>query len=187
MSASPAHPRTRIGRFVRRIATLPLVMLAVAVVLLEEYLWEGLVQLGAWAGRAAPVRALERRIAALPPAGAVPALLAPAVLAVPAKLAAVWLIAGGHAVLGIAMLLAVKLVATAIVARIYTLCEPALSTVGWFVRLRGRILAIKGWAHRKLEATLAWRIARRTIDGIRALAARWRGGRRSLFARLVAR
>ena len=159
-------PRRRV---LRRLVSPPLAFLAVLAMLAEEYLWKGLVRLGAWAGRLPLVRRVERRIAALPPAGAVAMLFAPVGLAVPAKLAAVWAIANGHALLGLGVLLGVKICGTAIVARIYTLCEASLMTVGWFVRLRAAILAAKAWAHRKLEATAAWRTAQRLRDGLRRL------------------
>ncbi len=161
--------RSRPRRALRRLVSPPLAFFAVVAMLVEEYLWKGLVRLGVRVGRLPPVRRVERRIAALPPSGAMAVLLTPVGLAVPAKLAAVWTIANGHALMGLGVLLAVKVCGTAIVARIYTLCEASLMTVGWFVRLRAAIIAAKTWAHRKLEATAAWRAAQRVRDGLRRL------------------
>ncbi|MDA8231355.1 MAG: hypothetical protein M0006_08450 [Magnetospirillum sp.] len=172
-------------RVLKRLVTPPLVVLAVVVVLFEEYLWRWLARVGAWLGALPVVRGVERRVAELPPAAALAVLLTPASLAIPVKLAAVWMLASGHAVLGLEVLISAKVVGTALVARIYTLCEPALSTIPWFVRLRGRVIAAKDWAHRKLEATAAWRIGRRKLAALRRaprgfLADRWRGIRRWL-------
>jgi hypothetical protein len=170
-------------RLLVHLATPPLAVLAVLLLLIEEYLWDGLVRLGAWVGRLPVVRGVERRIAALPPAGAMVVLLVPAALALPVKLLAVWLMAAGHLVTGVIVLLSAKVTATAFVARVYTLCEPALATVPRFVRLRDSILRAKDWAHRKLEATLAWRLAQRfrtALHGMNPgpLARRWRVLRR---------
>ena len=159
-------------RVIKRLATPPLVVLATALMLVEEYLWRGLVRFGIWVGRLPPIAGLEARLAALTPAGCLVALLVPVGLAVPIELFALWMMTAGHFLAGVALLVAAKLVPTALVARVYTLCEPKLATIGWFVRVRDIILGAKNWAHQKLEAQLAWRVARKYLRMARQWAAR---------------
>jgi hypothetical protein len=88
---------------------------------------------------------------------------------VPLKLVALWLIQEGDATLGIAVILAAKLVGTAFVGRLFVLVEPQLMTFGWFARAvfwwretRDRVMA-------NLRRSIVWRSAR----ALRRVAARW--------------
>ena len=163
---------TSFGQIAKRVLTPPLVGLAVVLMLVEESLWHGLVRLGAWVGHWRPVAAVERRLAALPPWACLAVLLLPVALGVPVELFALWLMTS-HPAGGLALLVAAKLGPTALVARLYTVCEAQLVTIGWFVRVRDGILAAKNWAHRRLEALPAWRLAHTLL----AHARRWLGRR----------
>jgi len=156
----------------KRLLTPPLVVLVTAWMLVEEYLWHGLVRLGAWIGRLRPIARLEAHLAACSPPTCLAVLLVPIGLGVLIELVALWLIAAGHALAGVVLLVAAKLVPTALVARIYTICEPKLEAIAWFVRVRDLILAAKNWAHCKLEVLPAWRVARQFLRSARQLAAR---------------
>jgi len=164
--------RSSFRRVVKRLVTPPLVVLATALMLVEEYLWHGLVRFGIWFGRLPPIAELETRLAALTPTACLVALLVPVGLAVPIELFALWQMAAGHFLAGVALLVAAKLLPTALVARIYTLCEPKLATIAWFVGVRDIILGAKNWAHQKLEAQPAWRVARKYLRIARQWAAR---------------
>jgi hypothetical protein len=165
----------------RRRWTVVLVPLAVLVMVVEEYLWKGLKALMARLGRLPAVARVEAHIAALPPLWAAFVFLVPGIVLLPFKLAALWAIAQGHLVWGLLVLLAAKLTATALFARLYTLCKPALMTVPWFVRVHDAITAAKAWAHAKLDAWPAWRLARRLMGRAavwaNATLSRWRGQR----------
>ncbi len=166
----PTKPR-------RSILSALLVPPAVALMLVEEYVWRGLKALMARIGRWPPIAAVEARIAALSPGWATVVFVVPGVVLFPFKLAALWAIANGHVALGLLVLVAAKLTATALFARLYTLCKPALMTVAWFVRLHDLLARAKAWAHAKLENWGPWRLARRVIgrlrDRVRALVVRW--------------
>src|SRR4051794_27908918 len=85
-------------------------------VLFEEWGWRPLVRLLGLLARLPAISRLERGIAALRPAAAVVVLFLPALLLVPVKLGALWLIAGGRLLWGVATLVAAKLLGTAVVA-----------------------------------------------------------------------
>ena len=89
----------------------------------------------------------------------------------PIKLGAVWLLANGHATLGIALIVGAKVVGTAFVGRLFVLVEPQLMVFPWFARgivwwraTRDRVLA-------RLRQSAIWRggramrrLARRVFD-----------------------
>lgn len=154
------------------LVSLVLVPAGVLLMLAEEFIWKGLKALMARIGELPAVARLESRIRALPPFGAAIMFLAPGAALLPVELAAVWIQANGHVFLGLVLLIAAKLTTTALFARVYTLCEPTLMTVPWFVRLHGWISGAKAWAHAKLEASAGWRLARRAVQRARLWAMR---------------
>src|SRR5215831_2383847 len=94
MADRPLHPLRRVLRGV-------LAVVAALWMVLEEWLWDSLVALTAWAGRLPLLKWLEARIRRLPPYGAMAIFLVPWLLLLPAKIAAVWLIGTGHLRLGV--------------------------------------------------------------------------------------
>ena len=152
-----------------------LLALAAVVLFIEEWGWEPLV---AWAARLAtwaPLQRLEARIRRLSPRGALALFLVPAVALFPIKLAALGLIGAGHEWLGIAVIIAAKLLGTAIVGRLFVLTEPQLMHFTWFAR------ALDWWRVTKLRVKAAL-AASPPVRAIRSL--RRRIGLRA--ARLVA-
>jgi len=165
----------------RSLSSLLMVPLGVTVMLVEEYVWVGLKRLMARLGRLASVARIEAAIAGLPPKAAAVVFLLPSLLILPVKLAAVWAVATGHFLAGTLVLIGAKLLATALFARLYTLCRPALMSFGWFVRLHDLLVRAKAWAHARLEAWPAWHRARAAVAAVKrqvhAAAARWRAWR----------
>jgi hypothetical protein len=136
--------------------------------LIEEWLWNRLKQAMALLGRLPGLRRLERWIRALPPAWAAVVFLAPSMLILPIKLFAVTMIMAGHFLSGAGVILAAKLAATALFARVFVLTQPALMRVGWFVRLHATVLRWRVWVHFQVEAHPLWRSMRRQMIQWRA-------------------
>lgn len=157
----------------RALRAIALVLLAL-LILFEEWGWEplqrALVRLTRWL----PLRALEARISALPPAAALPVFLLPTLLLLPAKLAAVWLFARGHAVLGLISVALAKVLGTAMVARLFALTKPALLRLDWFARAYARWVNWKGALLGRLRESAPWRLGRRMKRALRERWARWR-------------
>lgn len=152
------------------------VLLAVAWLwfLFEEWGWH---PLAAWVGRLArwgPWARLEARIAQAPPRWAVGLFLVPVVVLFPVKMLALWLLHGGHTVLGLSVVVGAKLVSTAIGGRIYVLTEPQLMQMPRFARV------ILWWRETRVRV-------RQALDdlvpraGVRAWARLWRLRLRALF------
>jgi hypothetical protein len=131
--------------------------------LIEEWLWNRLKQAMALLGRLPGLRSLERVIASLPPAWAAVVFLAPSTLILPIKLFAVKMILTGHLLRGAAVILAAKLAATALFARVYVLTHPALMRVRWFVRLHALVLHWRVRVHGQVESRPVWRSVRRKM------------------------
>jgi hypothetical protein len=150
-------------RFIHRLVTPPLRLVAAILWLLEEWLWEHLkramARLAAWP----PVARAEARIAGLGPAAAAVVFLLPTSLLIPVKLVAVWSITRGHVMTGLAVILLAKLLGMALFSRIFVLCRPALLRVSWFRRLHDRVLWISLRVHAWLESSRAWNALRETM------------------------
>jgi len=129
-------------------------------ILFEEWGWVPLQRLMARLGRLPVLRRLEAAVARLPPRAALAVFLLPTLLLLPVKLLALWLIGQGKALLGGAVIVLAKLVGTALVARLFTLTQPALLTMPWFASLYGRWTAWKEALLARVRASWAWRVGR---------------------------
>jgi hypothetical protein len=157
-----------IRRFLKRLFLPPMVILAAAIMFFEEWLWDHLVVAMAWMARARVFRWLEARLAVLPPYAAMAVFLVPAVMLLPVKIAALYLIAHGRAGTGLLTIVVAKLVGTAIVARLFTVCRPALLTVRWFRRLYEAIIRLKTRLYTAIQSMPAWATAVRWKNAIKA-------------------
>ena len=154
--------------------------LGTLVYVLEEWLWETLQGLMRVLGGVPGIRNLESWIACLPPAGAAFVFVLPTSLALPVKLIALHSIATGHVVRGTLVIIAAKVLATALFARIYVLTQPALMQVHWFVAVRAAVLRWRDWAYAQIGAHPIWRATHTRVTQWRADFAAWRrrSGRR---------
>jgi len=148
--------------------------LATLVYVVEEWLWELLTGAMRALGRLPGIRNVEAWIARLPPAGAAFFFLLPTSLALPVKLIALHQIAHGHLLRGTLVIIAAKVLATALFARIYVLTQPALLQVHWFVSVHGAVLRWRDWAYAQIEAHVVWRTIRARVARWRADLAAWR-------------
>ncbi len=140
---------------------------------LEEFGWH---PLAAWLGRFArwpPWQRLEARLAAAPPRLALVLFLVPALVLLPVKLLALELIGAGRPTAGLTVIVAAKLLGTAVGGRLFVLMRPQLMrlrrfarAMAWWRRLRGRV-------RRALNASAAWRALQLALR-------RWRSRLRAL-------
>lgn len=157
-----------ITRFFRGLA---LGLLAL-VLLFEEWGWEGLAAVMGRLARLPFWGWLERKIAALPRWGALAAFGVPMLALLPVKLLALLLFAGGHTVMGLLLLVTAKLAGTALLARLFTLTEPALMQFAWFARFYPRWKAWKDVlltrVRERVRGSAAWRGGRELKETVRA-------------------
>jgi hypothetical protein len=145
---------------------------------LEEFGWH---PLAAWLGgftRWPPWARMEARIARLPARPALLLFLLPAAALLPVKLLAVQLIQGGQPVIGLVVIVAAKLLGTAIGGRLFMLLRPQLMTLRRFARAMAWWRQTRRRVRRRLrdalEASAGWR-------AMRAGVLRWRLRVRAMF------
>jgi len=177
----------------------PLALVFALVLLVEEWCWDAGVRLGNAVGarlqRWSWVAGCEARVRRLPPGWALCAFVLPGLLLLPVKVFALFAIAHGHAVSGIATLVIAKLGGAAVVARLYALTLPTLLCLGWFARAHGWFMALKARLFARLRASsvmhalrqLRQRLRRgrhqqrRIMRALRRYAFQWRARRRPPF------
>ena len=150
-----------------RLVRAAMLVLAAVVLFIEEWGWRPLT---AWAARLArwpPIARLEARIVKVQSRWALVLFLVPALLLFPVKLLALWLIHQGRGVFGLTVIVAAKVLGTALVGRLFILTEPQLMRIGWFARAIGWWRATKARVKAALAESALWR-------SVRATARRWR-------------
>lgn len=137
--------------------------LAALVLFLEEWGWRPLT---AWAARLAnwpPLARLEARIVRVQSRWALVLFLVPAGLLFPVKLLALWLIHKGSTLLGLSVIVAAKVLGTALVGRLFILTEPQLMQIAWFARAMGWWRTTKARVKAVVEESAAWRSVRAAV------------------------
>ena len=161
----------------RRALRLVFTPLIALILLFEEWGWEALSALVARLARLPFVAWVERHIASLPPWAAAAVFAVPALALVPVKLLALFLIGKGHALLGVGVLVAAKVLGTALVARLFTLTQPALMRLAWFAHWYPRWKTWKDGVIAWARSSALWRTAAAWKNQVRVW---WRAFRQSL-------
>jgi hypothetical protein len=153
----------------RRIASLPVLLLAVVVVLFEATVWRWLTALGDVLSRLAFFAALERLVDRLSPRAVVVVFVLPFLAFIPLlKLGELWLFLHGHLVLGVLLLVAAKVVGVAFSARLFAIARPKMLQVPAFAWGYGHMLRLLDYCHALLERVPAWIAARAFLHRVGA-------------------
>jgi hypothetical protein len=155
-------------RLLKRVLTPPLVVVAALLMLIEETLILGLQRLMAGLANLPWVAAVEARMARLPPYPAMVLFLLPALILLPVKLGAVWMIARGKFALGAGIIVAGKVIGTALAARVYKILHPTLATLPWFVRAEAWVFGWRDRLYAAVKAMPAWKAASVAVHATRA-------------------
>lgn len=153
------------------------IVLLALVLLFEEWGWEPLAALLARLARLPFFAWLEQRVRRLPPYAALATFAVPALMLLPVKLLALFLIGRHHALLGVAVLLAAKVAGTAVLARLFALTHDSLMRLAWFARGYPRWKAWKDRVMDEVRASSAWRAVQELRQRV---ALRWSRFRRGL-------
>jgi hypothetical protein len=164
----------------RRAFELLIVPLAAAVVFVEQVLIGMLNTITAVVARWTPIAALEAWLVKQPRWVALVAFVMPSILILPIKFSAIYFVAHHRFGLAIAAVVIGKMLATAIVARLYVVLRPTLMTIGWFARLDTWFFFWRDRAYAFVRALPPWQKAKAVIDRARLWLAELVSG---LFAR----
>lgn len=151
-------------------------VLLAALILFEEWGWEPLRRAFALFAKLPVIRQFETLLKRLPPRWALLVLVLPSLMILPIKLLALWLVAEGRVTLGIAVIVAAKLIGTALLAWLFQLIQPALMQLPWFARVHGRWTAWKAELLAWVRASAVWRSARAIKLRVKRLFRRGRQG-----------
>ena len=164
----------------KRALQMALVPLAAAIVFFEQtlirYLNKVTAALAAWP----PIARLEARLTTLPPWAAVLAFAAPSIIILPVKVSALWFAAHHRFVLATGAVVLGKILATAILARLYRILRPTMMTLRWFAWADTKFFAWRDWAYAFVRGLPAWQEAKAIVQRVRTWLAELVSG---LFAR----
>ena len=132
------------------------VPVAAAIVFIEETLLHYLGLVMAAISRWPPVARLEAWLRELPPWLALMAFVAPSLLVIPIKLSAVWFAFHHKYGLALASIVVGKMLATALVARLYMVLRPSLAKMPWYLRAETRLFAWRDRLYAFVRALPAW-------------------------------
>ena len=153
-------------------------ILLALIIVFEEWGWRPLADLLGRLARWRPWAAVESVIIRLPPYAALVVFALPTLLLLPLKFLALLLIAKGQVILAGLLFVAAKVVATALIARLFMLTQPALMQIGWFAWSYDTVMPWKEALTARVRASWAWRVGRvvkeRAKRAVAAEARRWR-------------
>jgi hypothetical protein len=159
------------------------------IIVFEEWGWRPLADLLGRLAKWKPWAAVETGIARLPPYAALFVFVLPSTILLPLKFLALFLVAQGQIVLAGLLFVAAKVVATALVARLFLLTQPALMQIGWFAWAYDTVMPWKEALVERVHNSWTWRVARIWKERLRrAVRRQWwqmRPTVRRLRARMV--
>jgi hypothetical protein len=178
---SHAKSERRLG-WPRRLLRGVFAVVAALWLVLEEWVWDGLVALTKWVARLPVFRGLEARIQRLGPKAAMAAFVVPWLLMLPIKVLGLWLFGTGRFWAGVVVFVVGKLVGTAVLARLFTLTRPALLQIGWFRRLYEGFTRLRDRVYAYVRSLRTYQAVRRWLGALRTRVRVWwrrlRGRRR---------
>lgn len=152
----------------KRALQIALVPLAAAIVFFEQTIIRYLNMVTAAIAGWPPIARLEAWLVRLPPYRALLTFIAPSILILPVKLSAFWF--GMHHRYGLALASVIlgKLLATAILARLYRILRPSLMAIAWFAWADTRFFAWRDRAYAFVKSLPAWQKAQAMVQAARA-------------------
>jgi hypothetical protein len=164
----------------KRALEIAIVPFAAAVVFIEQVVIRYLNMMMVAVSRWPPIARLEAWLVTLPPWAAVLAFAAPSILILPVKVSALWFAAHHRFVLATAAVVLGKILATAILARLYRILRPTMMTLPWFAWADTKFFHWRDWAYGFVRSLPAWQRAKAILERTRAWLAELVSG---LFAR----
>jgi hypothetical protein len=147
-------------------------------ILFEEWGWRPLANALGWLAAWRPWARMETAIARLPPYAALLVFVLPSTLLLPLKFMAVVLVARGQLLLATLLFASAKVGATALVARLFVLTQPALMQIGWFAWAYDTVMPWKDALVERVRASTVWRMGQLAKERLRrAVRVQWRAWR----------
>jgi len=164
----------------KRALEIAIVPFAAALVFVEQVLIRYLNRMMAAVSRWPPIARFERWLMSLPPWAAVLAFAMPSIIILPVKASALWFAAHHRFVLATGAVVLGKILATAILARLYRILRPTMMTLRWFAWADTKFFLWRDWAYGFVRSLPAWQRAKALVERTRLWLAELVSG---LFAR----
>ena len=152
---------------IRAVARFVVAVLVVAYTLLDELLFPLFRPAIRWLGELRLFQRLGALIGGLPPYVALVLLAVPFVIIEPAKVLALWVIATGHVIEGVVLLLIAQVLSLLICERIFHAAYGPLMRIGWFKAVLGWLFGVRDWALAIARETAVWKAAVGMGRGVR--------------------
>ncbi|MBL1256716.1 hypothetical protein [Methylocystis sp. Sn-Cys] len=157
--------------------------------LIESWLWDhlkdGLHALERWLGVERLEPWLKALVAQLSPPMALVLFVGPIAGILPLKIAALALLAHGHILAGVGVILLAKMLALGVEAFLFDICRDKLLQMPWFARFYATVLDVRAWAS-QLVKPYKERLAE-GLAKLRANLAAYLGGDGELLRKQIAR
>lgn len=186
--SAPSDTGGRTGKRLWMWLLKPVVALLALFLLFEEWLWDGLKAQLHRLSRLPGVHRLECWLGSLPPWASLCVLVVPALALLPFKLAALWALAHGHAVLGVLTLVAAKLTGTGLAAYLFDLVRANARKLVWFDAVYRAVMNLLARAKAWLDQQPAYVWVRAHMKDLKASWQAFRvrqAARRSVWRRRV--
>ncbi|MDD2724240.1 MAG: hypothetical protein PHH59_09505 [Methylovulum sp.] len=145
-----------------------LLSLLAIILIIEEWLWELLSAFGHRLIVWLRLSKFERWLGQTSPGLALAAMMIPLLIVTPMNLAALWMLANGLILQGIALEVVAKLLGTLLISRVFALTKNQLLTFTVIAWTYGTITGWLIWAHAKITETAAYQLAQRTKKQVQA-------------------
>ena len=150
-----------------------LLSLLAIIVIFEEWLWDALAVIGQWLSHLLHLERFDEWLVNASPNKALFAFLIPLIIVTPFNLLAVFLLSHGAIIQGVMLEIAVKLVGTLLIARIFRLTKTALLTFDWINSLYYSITRLLHWAHELIHNTAIYRLSVEIKQAVKAKMTEW--------------
>lgn len=142
-------------------------------ILIEEWLWDGLSALGHWLAAILGLASFEQWLTQRTPNQALLAISIPILIVTPINFAAFWLLANGLILQGIGLEIVAKLLGTLFVARFFSLTKQQLLSFRLIAWLYNSISYWLRWAHEKITETAVYQSAKQLKIRAKAVLSAW--------------
>jgi hypothetical protein len=152
----------------KRALEIAVVPFAAAVVFVEQVLIRYLNVMMAAVARWPLIARFEAWLVTLPPWAAVLAFALPSIIILPVKVSAFWFATHHRFALATASVVLGKILATAILARLYRILRPTMMQLRWFAWADTKFFAWRDWAYAFVKSLPAWQQAKVLVERLRA-------------------
>ena len=173
-------------KWLKRFLTPPLIVIAAVLMWIEESLWIWLKRLTTTIAQIPLIHQIESAVLQLPPSLTVVVFFLPMLTLFPLKILAVYLATRGLWLASIGVLIAAKVLGTAIVARLYVVCQPKLMSIKWFCRVHDWLVSTRDQLYAAVRSLPFYQAIRTYLAAIKNAAKYFRQsvfGRRGIWAR----